>query len=84
MIRHSFILTCNNQVLFLELRTVNKLAEENVFELDWLMELLRELVQTLFLWISNNKEMWFLTEEDLTRQNSDVYDQVYDFIFLLR
>lgn len=47
------------------------------------MELLREVVQTLFLWISNNKEMWALTEEDLTRQNSDVYDQVYDFILLL-
>lgn len=67
----------------MELRTVNKLAEENVFELDWLMELLREVVQTLFLWISNNKEMRALTEEDLTRQNSDVYDQVYVFILLL-
>lgn len=47
------------------------------------MELLREVVQTLFLWISNNKEMRALTEEDLTRQNSDVYDQVYVFILLL-
>lgn len=67
----------------MELRTVNKHAEENVFEPDWLMELLREVVQTLFLWISNNKEMRALTEEDLTRQNSDVYDQVYVFILLL-
>ncbi|KAI9182173.1 hypothetical protein LWI28_022759 [Acer negundo] len=72
------------QVLFLELRTLNKLAEDNVFELDWLMELLSELIEAIFVWISNNKQIWTATEEDLISQDSDVYNQfVLDIHFLV-
>ncbi|KAK3193474.1 hypothetical protein Dsin_024784 [Dipteronia sinensis] len=72
------------QVLFLELRTLNKLAEDNVFESDWLMELLSELTEAIFVWISNNKQIWTATEEDLISQDSDVYNQfVLDIHFLV-
>ena len=77
-----FILGYNDQVLFLELRTLNKLAEDNVFESDWLMELLSELIEAIFVWISNNKQIWTTTEEDLISQDSDVYNQVY-ILYLL-
>lgn len=48
------------------------------------MELMRELLETVFVFISNNKEMWALTEQNSSGQNSDVYDQVYDLIHLLK
>ncbi|KAL5792699.1 hypothetical protein ACOSP7_001293 [Xanthoceras sorbifolium] len=72
------------QVLFLELRTLNKPAEENVFDSVWLMELLSELIEAIFVWISNNKQIWTAAEEDLISQNSDVYNQfVLDIHFLI-
>lgn len=74
-----FILVCNKQVLFLELRKVDKLAEENVFEEDWLMELLRELIEAIFSWIVNNKEIWRYTKENTPVQLSDIFSQVYLF-----
>ncbi|OMO96642.1 Vacuolar protein sorting-associated protein 51 [Corchorus capsularis] len=72
------------QVLFLELRKVDKLSEDNVFEEDWLMELLRELIEAIFSWIANNKEMWRSTNENLPVQLSDIISQfVLDMHFLV-
>ncbi|KAK8688562.1 hypothetical protein V6N13_087323 [Hibiscus sabdariffa] len=39
------------QVLFFELRKVDKIDEDNVFEEDWLMKLLRELIEAIFSWM---------------------------------
>ncbi|XP_020539035.1 exocyst complex component EXO84B isoform X1 [Jatropha curcas] len=70
------------QLLFLELRKLDKLAEDNVFEVDWLMELSRDLIKAVFIWISNNKEIWEI-KENLTFQHSDVLNQfVLDTHFL--
>nr|KJB42334.1 hypothetical protein B456_007G148700 [Gossypium raimondii] len=63
------------QVLFLELRKVDKIDEDNVFEEDWLMELLRELIAAIFSWIVNNKEIWRNTQEDSPVQLSDIISQ---------
>ncbi|XVF81029.1 hypothetical protein PTKIN_Ptkin15bG0123600 [Pterospermum kingtungense] len=71
------------QLLFLELRKVDKLAEDDVFEEDWLMRLLRELIETIFSWIANNKEIWRNTEENSPGQLSDIISQfVLDMYFL--
>ncbi|XVF32346.1 hypothetical protein REPUB_Repub17cG0074000 [Reevesia pubescens] len=71
------------QVLFLELRKVDKLAEDNVFEEDWLMELLRELIKAIFSWIVNNKEIWRNMKENAPVQLSDIIGQfVLDMHFL--
>ncbi|KAJ0111914.1 hypothetical protein Patl1_01729 [Pistacia atlantica] len=72
------------QVLFLELRALNKLAEDNAFELDWFNELLRELIEAIFDWISSNKQIWAPIEKNLTGQNSYVFNQfVFDIHFLV-
>lgn len=72
------------QVLFLELRKLEKLAEDGVFEVNWLMELLRELMEAIFVWISGNKEIWAITEEKLTVQPSDNFKKlILDMQFLV-
>ncbi|XP_041002369.1 LOW QUALITY PROTEIN: exocyst complex component EXO84B-like [Juglans microcarpa x Juglans regia] len=72
------------QVLFLELRKMEKLVEDCVFEVDWLMELLRELIEAVFVWISNNKEIYAISEEDLTVQHSDNFKKfALDMQFLV-
>lgn len=70
-----FILVRYDQVLFIELRKLEKLAEDGVFEVNWLMELLRELIEAIFAWISNNKEIWAITEE-MTVQPSENFKKV--------
>ncbi|CAH1425095.1 unnamed protein product [Lactuca virosa] len=59
------------QILFLELRKVEELAEENVVEFDWLVMLLKELIETIFDWISRNHEIWMTNKEDTTVDQSD-------------
>lgn len=69
------ICLCNCQDLFLELRALNKFAEDNAFELDWLNELLRELLEAIFDWISSNKQIWVPIEKKLIGQNSYDHNQ---------
>lgn len=75
-----FILVSFDRVLFLELRKMEKLAEDCVFEVGWLMELLRELIEAIFVWISNNKEIYAIPEEGLTVQHSDTFKKVRYFM----
>jgi len=58
------------QVLFLELRKIEKLEEENVFEVNWLMELLREVMVCMFIWVSKSKKM-NATEEHVSSQTDE-------------
>ncbi|KAE8681753.1 Phospholipid sterol acyl transferase 1 isoform 1 [Hibiscus syriacus] len=62
------------QVLFFELRKVDKIDEDNVFEEDWLMELLRDLIEAIFSWMVNNKEIW-RNKENSPVQLSDIISQ---------
>jgi len=59
------------QVLFLELRKIEKLEEENVFEVNWLMELLREVMVCMFIWVSKNKKINATTEEHVSLQTDE-------------
>lgn len=70
------------QVLFLELRKLEKLSEDNVFEIDWLMELLRELIETAFAWIPNNKEIWDTDSENMMEEHPFNSKQVSGSILL--
>ncbi|KAE8668796.1 putative phosphatidylcholine acyltransferase [Hibiscus syriacus] len=65
------------QVLFFELRRVDKIDEDNVFEEDWLMELLRDLIEAIFSWVVNNKEIW--RNRNSPVQLSDIISQVFSF-----
>jgi hypothetical protein len=74
---------CTNQVLFLELRKLRKLTDEDVFEMDWLMELMRELIEAIFDWISNDKEIWGNIEEKLNLEHPDIRNQVCAIVLCL-
>ncbi|KAJ7977204.1 Exocyst complex component EXO84B [Quillaja saponaria] len=72
------------QVFFLELRKLEQLAEENVFELDWLMDLFRELMEAIFVWASKNKLIQATSEENMTMEDTDDSKQfVLDVQFLV-
>lgn len=62
------ISVCNFQVLFLEFRKLEKIAEGNI-EMEWLMDLLKALLKTRFAWSMNNKDILGTSEDDLTVQN---------------
>lgn len=70
------------QVLFLELRKLEKLSEDNVFEIDWLMELVRELIEAVFAWIPNNKEIWDTDSENMMEEHPFNSKQVSGSILL--
>ncbi|RZB85584.1 Exocyst complex component EXO84A [Glycine soja] len=72
------------QVLFLELRKIEQLEEENVFEVNWLMGLLRELMESMFIWVSNNKEILATTEENVSSKTDEAKQQfILDVQFLV-
>ncbi|KAM7258787.1 hypothetical protein ACFE04_014528 [Oxalis oulophora] len=72
------------QVLFLELRKLDKLSEDTPFDVDWLMELLRQLIEAVFGWITKNKDIWETTEENWTVKHSDAFNQfILDVNFLV-
>ncbi|KAK7393371.1 hypothetical protein VNO78_21924 [Psophocarpus tetragonolobus] len=71
------------QVLFLELRKIEQLEEENVFEVNWLMGLLRELMESMFIWVSNNKEILATTEKNVSSQTDEAKQFVLDVQFLV-
>ncbi|XP_076939841.1 exocyst complex component EXO84B-like [Bidens hawaiensis] len=63
------------QILFLEVRKVEELAEDNIVEFDWLASLLTELIETTFDWISKNGENWVTHKDDATDQLTDALTQ---------
>ncbi|KAM7501493.1 hypothetical protein LguiB_000397 [Lonicera macranthoides] len=72
------------QGLFSELRKLEKLAEDNTIEVDWLMDLLRELMEAIFVSISSNEEIFTINEEYLTDQHSGDFMQfILDIQFLV-
>lgn len=74
----TFLSRCLVQALFLEPSRIEKLDEENVFEVNWLMGLLRELMVSMFIWVSKNKEINATTEEHVSLQ-TDKAKHVSDF-----
>lgn len=69
--------------MFSELRKLEKLAEDNFIEVDWLVDLLRELMEAIFVSISSNKEIFTINEEYLTDQHSGDFMQVYMLVLLV-
>ncbi|CAN1270296.1 Exocyst complex component EXO84C [Linum perenne] len=72
------------QGLFVEFRQLENLAEHQIFEPSWLMELLSELIDAVFIWISKNKEIWEMNEHDSTFPSAQSSKQfVLDMHFLM-
>ncbi|XP_058759137.1 exocyst complex component EXO84B-like [Vicia villosa] len=71
------------QVLFLELRKIEKLEEENEFEVNWLMELLREVMVCMFILVSKNKEINATPKEHVILQTNEAKQFILDVQFLV-
>ncbi|XP_028757290.1 uncharacterized protein LOC114716451 [Neltuma alba] len=59
------------QFLFLELRKLEQLAEGNVLEADWLMGLLTEMMESIFICVSQNKNILGSAEENTSSEHDD-------------
>ncbi|KAK1353310.1 Exocyst complex subunit [Heracleum sosnowskyi] len=70
------------QVLYAELRKLEKLAEEN-FNEDWLMDYLRDLVEAMFVWISRNEETWKIPRDSDDKNYGYMKQFVLDIQFLV-
>ncbi|KAL5990404.1 hypothetical protein ACLOJK_011304 [Asimina triloba] len=74
----------NSEVLFLQLRELEKLAKDIFVGVDWLLEeLLKELMEALFVWLLNNQEFWTGTRESSIMQQSSNFNQSRNSIFLV-
>lgn len=81
MILPIFILENDNQVLFLQLRQLEKLAREVFVGRDWEVEdLLRELMEAVVFWLSNNKKFCTVTGESSVAEQSSGFEQVYKIL----
>ncbi|KAL5561967.1 hypothetical protein UlMin_031714 [Ulmus minor] len=63
------------QVLFLDLKKLERLAESNLFDKEWLLQILRDIIEAMFVWISNNNEIWAADEDNLMVEQSVIYKQ---------
>ncbi|KAI3782945.1 hypothetical protein L2E82_13006 [Cichorium intybus] len=71
------------QILFLEVRKVEEVAEENVSEFDWLVSLLIELIETTFDWVSRNHEMCMANDDETVDQSDRLTQFAVDMQFLV-
>ncbi|RVW53636.1 Retrovirus-related Pol polyprotein from transposon RE2 [Vitis vinifera] len=71
---HDMIPSVVLQVLFLELRKLERLTEGNT-EMQWLMELLKALMEARFAWTLNNQDIWTTSEDDLIVQHPGNFKQ---------
>ncbi|CAI0386187.1 unnamed protein product [Linum tenue] len=69
------------QGLFLELKKLEKLAEDQVFESSWVMDLISELIDAVFVWISKNKKIWEM-DEQVSTSSEGLKQFVLDMHFL--
>nr|GMD20108.1 exocyst complex component EXO84A-like [Ipomoea batatas] len=71
------------QEFYLELRRLKKHAEDHFIDLDWLTDILKELMEAIFLWISS-EEIWEISKEHLSDQNCGNFTQLkLDLHFLV-
>ncbi|KAF5185365.1 Exocyst complex component exo84b [Thalictrum thalictroides] len=73
------------QVLFLELRLLEKVGTNILIKVNLSMEkLLRELMEALFVWLENNQDFWLTIEENSNFQQTYSFEQfILDMQFLV-
>ncbi|XP_047336043.1 exocyst complex component EXO84A-like [Impatiens glandulifera] len=72
------------QGLFSELRKLHKIADDNLVEREWLMELLRELMDAVINYISTSEEIWTTKENGSIDKCSQDFEQfILDMHFLV-
>ncbi|XP_073140979.1 exocyst complex component EXO84A-like [Henckelia pumila] len=69
--------------LYLELKKLEKLANEDCMEKNWLMDLLRELTHAVFEWISSASKNWQIDKQDLANNRNELIQLILDSHFLV-
>ncbi|KZV15794.1 hypothetical protein F511_02010 [Dorcoceras hygrometricum] len=72
-----------NQELYLELKKLEKLADEDCMEKNWLMDLLRELIDVVFDCISSKSKIWTVDKQDLANSIHELIQLILDSQFLV-
>ncbi|KAK4418424.1 Exocyst complex component EXO84C [Sesamum alatum] len=69
--------------LYLELKKLEKLAEDDVVDVNWLMNLLREVMDAMLLWMSSKSTIWKIDRENLAEHRIEFMQFVLDTQFLV-
>ncbi|PIN07070.1 Exocyst complex subunit [Handroanthus impetiginosus] len=69
--------------LYLELKKLQKLEEDDCIDMSWLVNLLQEAMDATFEWISSKSEIWTLTKENLEDHRTKFMQFTLDVEFLV-
>lgn len=72
------------QGLYLDLRKLQKFAEDNYIELDWLLDVLKELMEAILLQIANREEILTVTNDlSMEQKSRNLMQFILDMQFLV-
>lgn len=71
----------NYQVLFLDLRSIEKLTEEDAYEANWLKILLRDLVEAIYDFILKNQGSSGFNRDNAIEEDLNASQQVHTVPF---
>ncbi|KAG8389174.1 hypothetical protein BUALT_Bualt02G0201600 [Buddleja alternifolia] len=69
--------------LYLELMKLQKLAEDDRIDMNWLINLFLEVIDSTFEWISSKSEIWKISEENLADGRPEFMQFILDAQFLV-
>lgn len=81
----------HDQELYLELKKLEKLAEDDLVDVNWLMNLLKEVTNATFEWMSSKSTIWKIDQQNFAehwtefmqvKSNLLIY-VVLDLLFLI-
>ncbi|KAL0419731.1 UNVERIFIED_CONTAM: hypothetical protein Sradi_1386600 [Sesamum radiatum] len=69
--------------LYLELKKLEKLAEDDLVDVNWLMNLLREVTYATFEWMSSKSTIWKIDQQNFAEHRTEFMQFVLDTQFLV-
>ncbi|KAL8547909.1 hypothetical protein ACS0TY_007281 [Phlomoides rotata] len=69
--------------LYLEVKKLEKLAEDDCLDMNWLVCLFREMMDAVFEWISSKSEIWTISEENVVDNRTKFIQLILDSQFLV-
>ncbi|KAL0435561.1 UNVERIFIED_CONTAM: hypothetical protein Sradi_0264000 [Sesamum radiatum] len=71
------------QELYLELKKLEKLAEDDLVDVNWLMNLLRDVAYATFEWMSSRSTIWKIDQQNFAEHRTEFMQFVLDTQFLV-
>ncbi|KAL8055253.1 hypothetical protein ABFX02_04G044800 [Erythranthe guttata] len=69
--------------LYLELKKLEKLADVDSIDVNWLIHLLREVIDAAFEWLSSKSEIWRISKDNLADHQTKFMQFILDSHFLM-